>query len=456
VSGLVEERPGVVALPNSHPGQQSVHPERWASVPAHWRFQRLKSVVSYRVSNVDKVPDPSEVPVRLCNYMDVYHNEEITPDMGLMETTATREEIHQFGLRVGDVLITKDSEDWKDIAVPAVVTRSSPDLVCGYHLAIIRPSPAQLDGRFLWRALQASEVNYQFRVASNGVTRYGLPKSAIGDAWLPIPPLSEQRAIVAFLDRETAKIDALIAKKERLIELLQERRRSVISRAVTCGLRPSVSLAPSGLDWLGLIPAHWRVKPLKRVADIQYGLGQPPRPMDGGLPLIRATNVERGKINPTDLIYVDPDDVPYGREPILRTGDIIVVRSGAYTGDSAIIPPEWDGAISGYDMVVRVRTIEARFLAYCLLSPYMLNSQIDLCRLRAAQPHLNAEELGSCLFIEPPGAEQREIVEHLDRETSHIDRVIAKTKAHIDELREYRTALISAAVTGKIDVREGV
>lgn len=206
-------------------------------------------------------------------------------------------------------------------------------------------------------------------------------------------------------------------------------------------------LEVDGLDWLRTLSSGWEAIPLKRLARIKYGLGQPPRLLDGGLPLIRATNVNRGKITPQDLVFVDPDDVPYERDPILRTDDIIVVRSGAYTGDSAIIPREYDGAISGYDMVVRATKADPRFIAFSLLSIPVLHHQIDLCRLRAAQPHLNAEELGETILCVPPLPEQRAIAGFLDRKTAQIDAVVAKKQRLIERLQEKRQALISHAVT---------
>ncbi len=212
-------------------------------VPTHWRVHRLKAAAKYWISNVDKISSEEEEPVRLCNYTDVYYNERLRPDMGVMETTATREEIEHFGLRVGDVLITKDSEEWSDIAVPATVVETSPDFVCGYHLAIVRPDSSQLLGSFLLRAFQSCAINQQFQIAATGVTRYGLPKSAIGEAQVPLPPIDEQHAIAGFLDRETAKIDALIEKKQALIEKLGEKRSALISCTVTRGLPPDAARA---------------------------------------------------------------------------------------------------------------------------------------------------------------------------------------------------------------------
>ena len=271
---------------------------------------------------------------------------------------------------------------------------------------------------------------------------------------VPTPSLPEQRAIAAFLDRETAKIDALVAKKERLIELLQEKRTALISDAVTKGLDPDVPLKDSGVEWLGEIPAHWDSKRLKTISRIRYGLGQPPRESSKGLPLIRATNVTRGRITEEDMVYVDPDDVPIGRDAFLAEGEIIVVRSGAYTADSAIIPKAYDGAVTGYDMVVTVNNALAEFVAVALLCTYVRDAQLVISSMRSAQPHLNAEELGAAVILLPPLPEQRAISTFLDHETAQIDALVAKVRAVIDRLKELRTALISAAVTGKIDVRE--
>jgi len=268
------------------------------------------------------------------------------------------------------------------------------------------------------------------------------------------PPKSEQEQIVYLLDKQTQKIDELIEKTEQKIELLKEKRTSLINHCVTKGLNPNVEMKDSGIEWLGEIPEHWEIIRLKFLSNIKYGLGQPPRELGDGLPLIRATNIERGIIISRDLIFVDPSDIPYDRDPILKENDIIVVRSGAYTGDSAIIPKTFTGAIAGYDLVVRVHNAEPQYIAYSLLSHSVLHNQIDLCRMRAAQPHLNAEELGNMLIFLPANPEQKQIVNYLDEHTEKIDTTIEKETQRIELLKEYRQSLISEVVTGKIDVRE--
>jgi type I restriction enzyme S subunit len=199
------------------------------------------------------------------------------------------------------------------------------------------------------------------------------------------------------------------------------------------------------------ISEDWESYRLKRLAKIRYGLGQPPREKDGGIPIIRATNIERGKINRKDLTHVDPEDVPWDRNPLLKRDDIIVVRSGAYTGDSAIIPKDYEGSIAGYDMVVSPVSIEPRYLAFALLSNFVLFDQIYLFRIRSAQPHLNAEELGDILVPFPSRREQTAIATFLDRKTAQIDRAIAIKEKQIALLRERKQILIQNAVTRGLD-----
>ena len=202
-------------------------------IPEHWELRRLKYIASVQFSNVDKNTFEGEEPVRLCNYIDVYKNELIKDDFEFMQATATRAEIRKFTLRQGDVVITKDSESWTDIAVPAYVADQLQGVICGYHLAQIRAKFQILDGKYLFRAFASKAINYQFQVASTGITRYGLGNYWLENGLLVLPPHPEQRAIAAFLDRETARIDSLIEKVEKSIELLREYRTALISAAVT-------------------------------------------------------------------------------------------------------------------------------------------------------------------------------------------------------------------------------
>lgn len=217
---------------NPYPTYKDSGVEWLGEIPAHWEVRRLKSFASVQLSNVDKKSAEGQDAVRLSNYVDVYYNERIDDGIDFMPATATTEQIRRFSLQAGDVLITKDSETWTDIAVPAVVSEDLPGVLCGYHLAHIKPD-GHCDGRFLSRIFAAVGPRDQYHIAANGITRFGLTGDSIRAGVFAFPPLPEQRAITAFLDHETAKIDALIAKVQEAIDRLKELRTALISAAVT-------------------------------------------------------------------------------------------------------------------------------------------------------------------------------------------------------------------------------
>ena len=200
-------------------------------IPAHWEVNRLKHVAKILPSNVDKHIYPDEIQVRLCNYTDVYYNDYITVDTVLKKGSCKESEFVKFALRKGDVIITKDSETPDDIGVPTYVKDDLDDVVCGYHLTMIRPLACH--GEFIFRFIQSDRTRRYFEVNSNGITRYGLGKSSIENLLLPIPTDSEQQQIADFLSQKTEQIDELIATEQRKIELLKEYRQSLISEAVT-------------------------------------------------------------------------------------------------------------------------------------------------------------------------------------------------------------------------------
>ena len=177
------------------------------SMRSDWRKVALSDVIELTLSSVDKKSKPNEHAVKLCNYMDVYSNSFIHSGLDFMAATATEREISRCSLAAGDVVITKDSEKYDDIGVPAVVREDIPDLVCGYHLAILRPKSDIIDGTYLFYALNTREVQHQFHAYANGVTRFGLRKADIGRVEVLLPPLSEQRRIARILGALDDKIE---------------------------------------------------------------------------------------------------------------------------------------------------------------------------------------------------------------------------------------------------------
>ena len=201
-------------------------------IPSHWKLSRLKYIAKIHPSNVDKKTIEGELPILLCNYMDVYKNEFIDDSINFMEATATLTEINKFRLMKGDVLATKDSETPDDIANSAFVVKNFKNVICAYHLTQIRSNRLILMGEYLHRLFQENKFKRQFQVAANGITRYGLSVSAFTDSLIPLPPIEEQVSIANYLDQKTTLIDKLISNKQKLIELLDEEKNSLIKDAV--------------------------------------------------------------------------------------------------------------------------------------------------------------------------------------------------------------------------------
>lgn len=263
----------------------------------------------------------------------------------------------------------------------------------------------------------------------------------------------EKQKIADYLDEKVSEIDNIITQTTLSIEEYKKYKQSLITETVTKGLKHDVEMKDSGVEWIGEIPCNYKTVKLKRYSYIRYGLGEPPKLSDEGLPIIRATNIERGKIVKNDLIKARLEDIPSSKDVVLKEGDIIIVRSGAYAGDIAYITKEWEGALAGYDMIISITKIHSKFVSYALLSEYVLKAQLYLSRMRSAQPHLNAEEVGETTVVIPPLDEQQQIADYLDKKCSEIDNLITQKQHLLTEIESYKKSLIYECVTGKREVK---
>jgi type I restriction enzyme S subunit len=274
---------------------------------------------------------------------------------------------------------------------------------------------------------------------------------------LALPSLPEQRSIAAFLDRETAKIDALIAEQERLIELLQEKRLAVISHAVTKGLDPKAPMKPSGVEWLGDVPAHWNLVAVANRYTVQLGKMLDSTKITGEhlRPYLRVFDVQWGAINTDELPAMDFDEDARIKFRLIP-GDLLVNEGGSYPGRSAI----WTAKIEECYYQKALHRMRAhrpdqdstRFLYY--LMSWAANQGVFVAGGNETTiEHLPAEKLRRYRFAFPPLAEQLFIADFLDTELAKRDTLTAEAQRAIELLQERRTALISAAVTGQIDVR---
>jgi type I restriction enzyme S subunit len=435
----------------SYPEYRDSGIEWLGKIPHHWKVRRLKTIASVQLSNVDKKSLEGQEPIRLCNYTDIYYNKQITNNIEFMQATATPEQIKRFTLKSGDVLITKDSESWTDIAVPAVIAEELSGVLCGYHLALIRPYHNAVDGRFLALAFASIGPRDQFQIAANGITRYGLTADVIKSSQFGLPPLTEQRSIAKYLDRETAKIDALISEKERLIELLQEKRTALITKAVTKGLDPNVPMKDSGVEWLGTIPSHWEVRKWRYCCRITEGQVDPKDDRYRDRVMIAPNHIEPGTGRILYFETAEEQGAISGKYKV-RCGALIYSKIRPALNKACLASGDWLCSADMYPVEVAAKDLRTHYVLYFILSFPFVRLMVDES-MRVAMPKVNRETLATCPLLVPAPLEQEKIVGFLDKETAKIDSLVTKIREAIDRLKEYRTALISTAVIGKIDVR---
>lgn len=433
-------------------------------LPEHWNFLDLKFLADCFPSNVDKKTKENEIPVFLCNYTDVYYNDEIHSGLQFMKASATGEQVRKFSLKQNDVIITKDSEDPDDIAIPSVVKNDLNNVLCGYHLALIRAKEDN-DGRFIKWFFESRFARSLFSTTCNGMTRYGLGTYALKNANFARPPRQEQTQIAAFLDRETAKIDQLIEKQQRLIKLLKEKRQAVISHAVTTGLNSDVQMKNSGIEWLGEVPTHWDVVPLKYLVRTSKGVAFKSSDFtEDGVGVVKASDIKQGSIRSTST-NLPESFLRSHRAAVLKAGDIILSTVGSTpdvinsaVGQIGEVTPELDGSLLNQNTVnfKPTRRLNSQFMKYFLFST-AYRKHLDLCAHGTAnQASLSLEDMLSFGIALPPADEQTQIVIKTTNTLELIDSLIRASEKSILLSREKKQALISAAVTGKIDVRDQV
>ena len=372
---------------------------------------------------------------------------------GLPEMDFPPSDRNRYLLRPGDLLVCEGGEVGR-----TAIWRGELD-ECFYQKAIhrVRPGSACDVPRFFYFLMYTMAKRGVFSAGGNPNTIDHLTAVQLRRYRVPIPAASEQHAIVAFLDRETAKIDALVARKERLIELLQEKRTALITRAVTRGLDPKVPMKDSGVEWLGEIPSHWELMPLKRILRrCDYGISES-LVGSGDIRVLTMAHVQDGEIVLPDDGSIDAVD----RTLVLESGDLLFNRTNSreLVGKVGIFRGHRRDRVTFASYLVRLTArdnVEAEWLNYLLNSTGLLGMARSMALLSVNQANLNPTKYQRILVPMPELSEQRRIAGFAKREATRIDTLIRKVRVAIDRLREFRTAVISAAVTGKIDVREAV
>jgi type I restriction enzyme S subunit len=310
--------------------------------------------------------------------------------------------------------------------------------------------------KFLYYVLLSSKT--QLNLLGRGTTFLELSADELGGYKIAVPSSEIQKKIANFLDHETAKIDTLIAKQQELIKLLKEKRQAVISNAVTKGLNPNGPMRDSGVEWLGEVPAHWDVVAVSKIAQkITNGYVGPTRDIlvEDGVPYVQATHIKKGIVNFDGAYFVRENWSQQHAKSILIEGDVLIVQTGAGTGDVGLVSKNEEGFNCHALIIVQPKKeiMYGNFLSLTLQSQYGTSVLFSL-RTGGMHPHLNCGEVQFMKVPVPPVNEQVTIVDFVYRESLRFDSLIERAECAIQLMQERRTALISAAVTGKIDVRD--
>jgi len=429
---------------------------KWlGKIPAYWEVKKVKRIcLVHRGASPRPIDDPiyfdDEGEYAWVRIADV-----TASDRYLEQTTQRLSALgkaRSVALEPGDLFLSIAATVGKP-----VITK----IKCCIHDGFVYFAGLNENREFLYYLFACDQI---YKGLGKLGTQLNLNTDTIGDIYLPIPSGLDQQAIVQFLDRERAKIDSLIEKKERLIELLQEKRTTLITQAVTKGLDPTVPMKDSGVEWLGKIPKHWDLVPLKRCVrlnpdSIKMGpFGSQLLAADMQGEDIKVYN-QRTVI---DLDFLGGDGfISFQKFHELKAFEVypddVLVTTRGTIGRCAIVPENAERGIL-HPCLMRIQLdrgkLIERFLALLIQESYLVKTQLGLASNATTIDVIYSDTMRQVLVPKPPISEQVAILKRIDERVAEISRLVEMVSGAIDRLKEYHTALISAAVTGKIDVRE--
>lgn len=411
-------------------------------IPEHWEVVKINKIVTfvngYAFENFDFNPI-FEIPVIRIGDMQ---KEKILYDNCLK--TKEKEKLKQFLISNNDILIALSGATIGKIAFCDTDNKA----YINQRVAIVRSKLKLVKYYFLTRGF-----SLLIELACNGSAQPNISTKEIGEFKIPLPPLKEQEQIANFLDEKCKKIANFIEKKEKLITLLKEQKQALINETITKGLDKNINFKDSGIEWLGEIPQHWRIVKLKYVAFTNIGLVYTPDDIienpDEGYPVLRANNIQNGKIDYQDLIYIKSKQI--GKKQIISSGDLLMcVRNGSENllGKTAKIQ---DGYFS-FGAFTAIIKSQFNDYFYWIFQTNMLRKSIASFSASNGIGQISQDDIKNFIISFPPLKEQEQIAQFLDSEISKIDKIIEKTKKQIKLIKEYKTTLINQAVCGRIDL----
>lgn len=441
-----------------YPAYKDSGVEWLGEVPVHWTNLRFKWKIARNDGGVwGGDPDGKDDTVVLRS------TEQTAEGHWKIDDPAPRKLSHDdkmFALLLsGDLLVTKSSGSSLHIGKTTIVSAEIQDMSCCYSNFMQRVRTRQsFLPKLAWYVMNNEVARRQFDFLSNTTTGLAnLNGTMIGQIQICVPQLEEQHSIIVHLDRETARIDGLIGRKTRFIELLREKRQALITRAVTKGLDPNVPMKDSGVEWLGDVPAHWDVTPLKYLATFQSG-GTPSKEnlqfWDGEIPWASAKDLKKDQLDDTSDHITDLA-LTSGGATLVPIGTVLVVVRGMILARlfpvvEVLVPMAINQDLKA---LKAAEILHDRFLAY-LLRGFAAESLRRLEEAGHGTKALRMDAWTSMRLTVPPLDEQKKILDSIIATNRRIDTLISTTESSIELLKERRRALITAAVTGQIDLRE--
>jgi type I restriction enzyme S subunit len=426
-------------------------------VPAHWGVARIKaSVASCRngIWGSEESGDEDDIPcVRVA---DFDRNRLVVDQLPpTIRNVSTRERGGRL-LTSGNLLLEKSGGGEGQPVGCVALYDCDACAVCSNFVARMELRAGMVPS--FWRYVHAAA--YSVRLTTRSVNQtsgiQNLDQDRYFNERVAFPSVEEQSAIASFLDRETGKIDALIAEQEKLIALLKEKRQALISHAVTKGLDPNAPMKDSGIEWLGDVPMHWEMRTISSLSTkITNGYVGPTRNIlvEDGVRYLQSLHIKNNSIRFDTPYFVRTEWSDAHAKSILVTGDVLIVQTGDI-GQVAVVTDEFAGCNCHALIIVAPvsEVVAGPYLSLVLNSAYGFHSLMSI-QTGALHPHLNCGNVKDVLVPVPPVAEQRLITDFVENQTSALQELLTKTEHAIELLKERRAALISAAVTGKIDVR---
>jgi type I restriction enzyme S subunit len=433
------------------------------NIPEHWNVIRVKSLErnsAYAVQtgpfgaqlHADDYVDEGVPLILIRNVEDMRIDDRDIPKVSLEDA----KRLSMYRIKKGDIVFSRVGSIGR---IAPCTDREEGWLISGQMLRLRITNP-RLHDKFATYAFGCSSLLTFIELQSVGSTRESINTEILRNMPLPIPSVEEQRVIAAFLNRETARIDALIEKKQRQIELLREKRSALISHAVTKGIDPNARMKNSDIEWLGEIPEHWDTTRLGRIAaNLQTGpFGSQLHASDyveDGIPIINPSNLQDGEIVPDLRCSISKDKFAQLIQHSLQEGDIVFARRGEM-GRCALVNKELKGSLCGTGSIrVRINPdlADSRYVSLFLSIPGV-RDHLLLESVGSTMDNLNTSILTRIPIALPPITEQTAITAYIDAQKRRIKAMEERVLKSIEIIEEYRAALISAAVTGKIDVRK--